>query len=78
MLVQIQRSLLIMSQLDISISFSQIIGLLFCFYLFLHYVIILMVQHWYNKKLRSLSEEDFDKEWAKIDNSIIIKRILKL
>ena len=67
-----------MSQLDISISFSQLIGLLFCFYMFLHYVIVLVVRYWYNKKLRSLSEEELSKEWVKIDNSIIIKRILKL
>lgn len=67
-----------MSQLDISISFSQLVGLLFCFYIFLHYVIVLTVRYWYNKKLRSLSEEELSKEWVKIDNSIIIKRILKL
>nr|YP_009905961.1 ATP synthase F0 subunit 8 [Spirocodon saltatrix]QLH56854.1 ATP synthase F0 subunit 8 [Spirocodon saltatrix] len=67
-----------MSQLDISISFSQIIGLLFCFYIFIHYIVVLTIQFWYNKKLRSLGFEDFNLECEKLDNSILIKRILKL
>lgn len=77
MLVQIQRSLF-MSQLDISISFSQIVGLLFCFYVFTYYIILLITQYWYNNKLRFISEDDLKENLEKIDNNLIIKRILKL
>nr|YP_004940448.1 ATP synthase F0 subunit 8 [Clava multicornis]AER54457.1 ATP synthase F0 subunit 8 [Clava multicornis] len=67
-----------MSQLDISISFSHLIGLVICFYIFLHYVSILLVRFWYNQKLRSLDYEELNIELNKLDNSIFIKRILKL
>lgn len=67
-----------MSQLDISISFSHLIGFLFCFYIFIHYVIVIVIQYWYNEKLRNLSQDELVQELAKIDNSIVIKRILKL
>ena len=67
-----------MSQLDISISFSHLIGFLLCFYIFIHYVMIIVIQYWYNEKLRNLSQDELAKELTKIDNSILIKRILKL
>ena len=67
-----------MSQLDISISFSHLFGLLFCFYLFIHYISINLIQYWYNNKLRSLSHEDLSLELKELDNTVIIKRILKL
>lgn len=37
----------------------------------------MIVKYWYNNKLRNLSEVELAKEWVKIDNSLIIKRILK-
>jgi len=67
-----------MSQLDISISFSHLIGLLICFYIFIHYIMIIVIQYWYNEKLRNLSQDELVQELTKIDNSILIKRILKL
>nr|ALO20685.1 ATP synthase F0 subunit 8 [Leuckartiara octona] len=67
-----------MSQLDVSISFSHLFGLLFCFYIFLHYITIVLVQFWYNKKLRSLDHEELSIQLEKIDNTFFVKRILKL
>nr|ALO20672.1 ATP synthase F0 subunit 8 [Catablema vesicarium] len=67
-----------MSQLDVSISFSHLLGLIFCFYIFLHYVTILLVQFWYNQKLRSLDHEELSIQLEKLDNTVLIKRILKL
>lgn len=67
-----------MSQLDVSISFSNLIGLLFCFSIFIYFVVIITVQYWYNNKLRNLNSEELSKKLIKIDNSVIIKRILKL
>nr|CUS58602.1 TPA: ATP synthase F0 subunit 8 [Podocoryna carnea] len=67
-----------MSQLDISISFSHLIGLVICFYIFIHYVSVLLIRFWYNQKLRSLDYEDLSVELKKLDDTIFIKRILKL
>nr|ALO20646.1 ATP synthase F0 subunit 8 [Ptychogena lactea] len=67
-----------MSQLDVSISFSHLCGLILCFYIFTHYITILLIQFWYNKKLRSLGEEELMEQLEKLDKTIILKRILKL
>lgn len=67
-----------MSQLDISISFSHLFGLLLCFYVFIHYISVNLIQYWYNSKLRSLNYEELSIELEELDNTIIIKRILKL
>nr|YP_010890149.1 ATP synthase F0 subunit 8 [Stephanomia amphytridis]WJJ70197.1 ATP synthase F0 subunit 8 [Stephanomia amphytridis] len=50
-----------MSQLDMSISFYHITGLIFCFYIFIHLVSIILIKHNYNKKVRLsiISLEDF-------------------
>ena len=64
-----------MSQLDMSISFNNVIALVICFYIFLHYVVVLF---WYNQKLRLLSEEELLIQFNEIDNSIILKKILKM
>ena len=67
-----------MSQLDVSISFSHLCGLIFCFYIFIHYMSILLIQFWYNKKLRSLNDQELLEELSKLDKTIILKKILKL
>nr|ALO20633.1 ATP synthase F0 subunit 8 [Melicertum octocostatum] len=67
-----------MSQLDVSISFSHLCGLIICFYVFIHYVTIILIQFWYNQKLRSLSEEELMIQLEKLDNTVVLKRILKL
>ena len=67
-----------MSQLDLSISFSHLFGLIVCFYIFLHYTTILVIQYWYNNKLRFLEEAEMKKEVGQVEKSIILKKILKL
>lgn len=67
-----------MSQLDLSISFSHLLGLIMCFYIFLHYATVLMIQYWYNNKLRSFEKDEMKKEIEEIEKSIILKKILKL
>lgn len=67
-----------MSQLDLSISFSHLLGLMICFYVFLHYTTVLIIQYWYNDKLRSLEEDEMKKEVKEIEKSIVLKKILKL
>lgn len=67
-----------MSQLDVSITFSHLVIFLICFYIFLHFITISLIKYWYNQKLRSLEYEELTKELSKLDNTIFIKRILKL
>lgn len=67
-----------MSQLDVSISLSHFFGLLFCFYMFLHYVTIILIRFWYNQKLRLLEYECLEEQIGKLDSINLIKRILKL
>ena len=67
-----------MSQLDTSIAFSHLCGLVLCFYIFVHYITIILIQFWYNQKLRSLDDEELSKELEELDKTIILKKILKL
>lgn len=67
-----------MSQLDVSISFSQLIGLLLVFYIFMYFLIGINIRYVYNKKLRLLSDENFVNESLKSDKSLILKKILKI
>nr|ALO20825.1 ATP synthase F0 subunit 8 [Eudendrium capillare] len=67
-----------MSQLDISISFSHLISLLFVFYLFIYYVTYLLIYYWYNLKFRFLKDKALDVNMENFDNSVLLKKILKL
>nr|UAV89293.1 ATP synthase F0 subunit 8 [Cladonema multiramosum] len=67
-----------MSQLDISISFSQLIGLLFCFYFFIFYIINILITYFYNRRIRELELEKskvFHKEESK--SILVLREILK-
>lgn len=67
-----------MSQLDISISFSQLIGLLVCFYFFIFYIINILITYFYNKRIRELElkkSKDFHKEESK--SILVLREILK-
>nr|YP_010889989.1 ATP synthase F0 subunit 8 [Bargmannia elongata]WJJ69976.1 ATP synthase F0 subunit 8 [Bargmannia elongata] len=66
-----------MSQLDMSISFYHIIGLLFCFYIFIHLTLNILVKYWYNKKIRD--NDVFLSDFFKSDeNLVFLKRIFKI
>ena len=75
MLVQIQRSL--MSQLDLSIYFYHMTGLIICFYIFIHLTSTILIKYWYNKKIRVISIDYSDSEKI-TENIIFIKKILKI
>lgn len=67
-----------MSQLDITISFSQLIGLLIVFYFFIYYIISIVLQYWYNKYLRINEINEVKESLYKEESSVeILKRILK-
>jgi len=76
-LVQIQRSL-DMSQLDISISFNQFIGLTFCFTIFLFYINQIINKYYYNEVIREELKENSIKVKQSLNSNLIIKKICTL
>nr|ALO20812.1 ATP synthase F0 subunit 8 [Rhizophysa eysenhardtii] len=65
-----------MSQLDITIFFYNMTGLIICFFITIHLVSFILSKFWYNKKLRNvnINQDPISKD---SDNLIYIKRILK-
>nr|YP_010890015.1 ATP synthase F0 subunit 8 [Erenna sirena]WJJ70002.1 ATP synthase F0 subunit 8 [Erenna sirena] len=66
-----------MSQLDMSISFYHIIGLILCFYIFIHLISTILIKNWYNNKIR-LSNIDLKYYFKSKNNLNFIKKILKI
>jgi len=66
-----------MSQLDVSISFNHLISLLFVFYLFIYYVSYILIYYWYNIKFRNLRSNILNIDTQFLDNSLLLKKILK-
>ena len=66
-----------MSQLDLTISFNQIIGFLFCFSLFSFYFVNILYRFYYNNYIRNqIVKQDLGKKV--LNNNQIIKKILSL
>ncbi len=64
-----------MSQLDISIFYSHLLGLLLILYIFAHFAVIILSTYYYNIKLRNLedqSEIQFSSEVNKVETLIKI------
>lgn len=66
-----------MSQFDLSISFSQLVGLLIFFYFFLYYIFTTVSQYLYNEKFRRIGKRISDVESFGVVNLVIVKRILR-
>ena len=66
-----------MSQLDMSIYFYHMTGLVICFYIFIHLTSTILIKYWYNKKIR-ISDIDYSDSGKISDNIIFIKKILKI
>nr|YP_010889963.1 ATP synthase F0 subunit 8 [Rhizophysa filiformis]WJJ69924.1 ATP synthase F0 subunit 8 [Rhizophysa filiformis] len=66
-----------MSQLDITIFFYNMIGLVICFYVTVHLASFIIIKFVYNKKARNINfnQELISKD---SDNLNFIKRILKI
>ena len=45
-----------MSQLDISIFYSHLFGLLLTLYIFSHFVVLVLITYYYNFKVRNLED----------------------
>lgn len=66
-----------MSQLDVSIFYSHLFGLLLTFYIFSHFVVMILINFYYNMKLRALEIEDSLMKKVSSNNAEIINRILE-
>ena len=64
-----------MSQLDISIFYSHLFGLLLTFYIFSHLIILVLITYYYNDKLRNL-ESEF--EMIEIENINNVNTLIKI
>nr|WJJ69950.1 ATP synthase F0 subunit 8 [Physalia sp.] len=65
-----------MSQLDLSIFFYNMLGLIMCFYIIIHLVSQILTKFLYNKKVRNF-RSDGTKYKTSSNNINTIKRILK-
>lgn len=64
-----------MSQLDISIFYSHLLGLLLVLYVFAHFAVIILSTYHYNSKLRNLEDQDevkFSEEVNKVETLVKI------
>lgn len=66
-----------MSQLDISIFYSHLFGLLLTFYIFSHFVVMVLINFYYNSKLRELELENITTSEVLSSNTEIINKILE-
>ena len=65
-----------MSQLDISIFYSHLFGLLLVFYIFSHFVVLVLVNFYYNTKIRYIELKSSQLEIIEGSNTNIIIKIL--
>nr|WOE90989.1 ATP synthase F0 subunit 8 [Zygocanna sp. MKL-2023] len=64
-----------MSQLDISIFYSHLLGLFLVLYIFAHFAVIIISTYYYNNKLRNLEDQTtllFSSELNKVETLIRI------
>nr|ALO20698.1 ATP synthase F0 subunit 8 [Tiaropsis multicirrata] len=66
-----------MSQLDISIFYSHLFGLLLTFYIFAHFVVIVLTNYYYNNKSRNISEEVKELESSDVNKLNTLMKILE-
>lgn len=66
-----------MSQLDISIFYSHLFGLLLTFYIFSHFVVLILTTYYYNSKLRNLESISSTIKVDEINNVNTLMKILE-
>lgn len=64
-----------MSQLDISIFYSHLFGLLLTFYIFSHFIVLILTNYYYNDKLRNLESEI---KFIKTENINNVNTLMKI
>lgn len=66
-----------MSQLDISIFYSHLFGLLLIIYIFSHFVVIILSNYYYNIKLRNYKDDNLSVESSQINKVDTLLKILE-
>ena len=66
-----------MSQLDISIFYSHLISLLLLLYMFSHFAVIILINFYYNHKIRNITENQDESFSIDSNNIIILNKILE-
>lgn len=66
-----------MSQLDISIFYSHLFGLLLILYIFAHFVVIILTNYYYNNKLRNLSSDELKLDSSEVNKLNTLIKILE-
>ena len=65
-----------MSQLDISIFYSHLFCLLLCLYVFFHIAIMIVINYYYNNKVRELENDSLFLDQENSSNTNILIKIL--
>lgn len=65
-----------MSQLDVSIFYSHLFTLIITFYVFSHFVVVILTNFYYNTKVRDLDVENNVIQNFENSNTEIINKIL--
>nr|AMK01502.1 ATP synthase F0 subunit 8 [Mitrocomella polydiademata] len=66
-----------MSQLDISIFYSHLFGLLLTIYIFAHFVVIVLTTYYYNNKLRNYSDDSISLDTTETNKLNTLMKILE-
>jgi len=66
-----------MSQLDISIFYNHLFGLLLIIYIFSHFVVIILSNYYYNIKLRNYKDDNLSVESSQINKVDTLLKILE-
>nr|WOE90976.1 ATP synthase F0 subunit 8 [Aequorea sp. MKL-2023] len=66
-----------MSQLDISIFYNHLLGLLITLYVFAHFAVVMISTYYYNCKLRNLEESSESLLTSKVNKVDTLLKILE-
>jgi len=66
-----------MSQLDISIFYSHLLGLLLTLYVFAHFAVIIVSTYYYNFKLRSIEDQESELSFEGVNKVNTLLKILE-
>ena len=66
-----------MSQLDVSIFYSHLLGLLLTLYIFSHFAVIIISTYYYNYKLRNIESQESDLSFEGVNKVNTLIKILE-
>jgi len=66
-----------MSQLDLSIFYSHLITLIVLLYIFSHFAVVILINYYYNDKIRNIIEDKKEYHLNEASNIKILVKILE-